>query len=104
MACIELGVSNTHQSAFAGLPFQLEVNTGFGILAKTYIDATIAFFGSSISAEAANSPEAASAKEQALAIVEETFVNVKNPKAEVERGFRFWDSVSRLASPREIRR
>lgn len=28
-----------------------------------------------------------------MAIVEETFFNVKNPRAEVERGFRFWDSV-----------
>ncbi len=29
-----------------------------------------------------------------MGIVEETFVNVKSPRAEVERGFRFWDAVS----------
>jgi len=75
------------------LPFQLEVNTGFGILAKTYIDATIAFFGGAVTADDADTPEAKSAKEQAMGIVEETFVNVKSPRAEVERGFRFWDSL-----------
>jgi hypothetical protein len=30
-------------------------------------------------------------------VVEETFVIVKTPKAEIERGFRFWDAVSRIA-------
>jgi hypothetical protein len=78
-----------------GLPFQLEVNTGFGILAKTYIDATIAFFGGTVTADDVDKQEAKSAKEQAMGIVEETFVNVKSPRAEVERGFRFWDSVGR---------
>ena len=34
----------------------------------------------------------------ALDICEETFPGVKNPKGEVERGFRFWDCVSTLDS------
>lgn len=34
------------------------------------------------------------AKEGALEICEETFEGIKNPRAEVERGFRFWDAVS----------
>jgi len=33
-------------------------------------------------------------KEMALELCEETFPGVKNPKQEVERGFRFWDIVS----------
>lgn len=90
------GVSRSHclnAPSPPGLPFQLEVNTGFGILAKTYIDATIAFFGGTLTAADIDKPEAKSAKEQAMGIVEETFVNVKSPRAEVERGFRFWDAV-----------
>ena len=38
--------------------------------------------------------DATEAKEAALDLVETTFVGVKNPKLEVERGFRFWDAVS----------
>ncbi|PBK59050.1 hypothetical protein ARMSODRAFT_78361 [Armillaria solidipes] len=53
------------------LPFQTEVNTGFGVLAK---------------AEGVKE-----AKMLALEICEETFPGVKYPKWEVERGFRFWD-------------
>jgi hypothetical protein len=34
-------------------------------------------------------------KELALEICEETFLGVKSPRLEVERGFRFWDVVSR---------
>ena len=30
--------------------------------------------------------------------LEETFQGVKNPKAEVERGFRFWDVVSAVSA------
>lgn len=42
--------------------------------------------------------DATEAKEAALELVENTFVGVKNPKLEVERGFRFWDAVSLSAS------
>jgi len=65
-----------------------------------YVDATIAFYQGMPEGD----PEAAevkAAKEQAFEVVEETFVIVKTPKAEIERGFRFWDAVStpiRLAS------
>lgn len=90
-------LSGRHQlmisSIIAGLPFQGEVNTGFGVLAKVYIDATIAFYQGMPEGD----PEAAevkAAKEQAFEVVEETFVIVKTPKAEIERGFRFWDAVS----------
>jgi hypothetical protein len=33
------------------------------------------------------------AKEEALGYVEVNFEGVKNPRQEVERGFRFWDAV-----------
>lgn len=87
-------------TTFTGLPFQSEVNTGFGILAKTYIDATIAFSEGGIKAGDEEKPESINAKDEAMRIVEETFTNVKSPRMEVERGFRFWDSVSRSCSSR----
>lgn len=76
------------------LPFQADSNTGFGVLAKTYLDATIAYNeGSPITEADAESEDAKDAKDAALEAVEETFTSVKNPRAEVERGFRFWDAV-----------
>jgi hypothetical protein len=76
-----------------GLPFQGEVNTGFGVLAKVYIDATIAFYQGMPEGEP-DQAEVKAAKEQAFEVIEETFVVVKTPKLEIERGFRFWDAVS----------
>lgn len=74
------------------LPFQADVNTGFGILGKVYLDALVMMYGQKI----VNSDDegVADAKESALEVCEETFSGVKNPRAEVERGFRFWDAVS----------
>lgn len=82
---------------FAGLPFQSETNTGFGILFKTYLDVTLFSYEGDeggINASNANSDAAKEAKGQALDFVEQSFENVKSPKLEVERGFRFWDTVS----------
>jgi hypothetical protein len=85
----------------AGLPFQTETNTGFGILFKTYLDVTLYQYQNAegvteetITSETANSPEAKSAKEDALEFVETNFSSVKLPRQEIERGFRFWDAVS----------
>jgi hypothetical protein len=76
------------------LPFQSDVNTGFGILAKVYLDATVVMYGLDRGPiRDANDEGVAEAKESALEVVEETFEGVKNPKLEVERGFRFWDVV-----------
>ncbi|KAF8331669.1 XPG I-region protein [Cantharellus anzutake] len=73
------------------LPFQADVNTGFGILAKVYLDALVAIYGGKIDG---SDPEGvADAKEAALEICDETFEGIKNPRAEVERGFRFWDAA-----------
>ena len=75
------------------LPFQTEVNTGFGVLAKVYLDALTHINGRQRVRDA-NAEGVREAKAVALDICEETFQGVKNPKAEVERGFRFWDVVS----------
>ena len=74
------------------LPFQTEVNTGFGVLAKVYLDA-LTHINNGTRVRDPNAPEVKVAKEMALDLCEETFPGVKYPKAEVERGFRFWDVV-----------
>lgn len=75
------------------MPFQNEVNTGFGILAKTYLDAATFHYGDTILPEDAESEAAVAAKKAARAFVADTFSSVKNPDSEIDRGFRFWDTV-----------
>ena len=77
------------------LPFQTEVNTGFGILAKVYLDA-LTHINNGARVRDPSAPGVQVAKEMALDLCEETFPGVKSPKLEVERGFRFWDLVSVL--------
>ncbi|CAL1715309.1 unnamed protein product [Somion occarium] len=72
------------------LPFQSEVNTGFGVLAKVYLDA-LTHINNRQRVRDPNAEGVKEAKAMALEICEETFPGVKNPKQEVERGFRFWD-------------
>lgn len=75
------------------LPFQTEVNTGFGVLAKVYLDA-LTHINKQQRVRDPNAEGVKEAKALALEICEETFPGVKGPKLEVERGFRFWDIVS----------
>jgi hypothetical protein len=72
------------------LPFQTEVNTGFGVLAKVYLDA-LTHINNGTRVRDPNAEGVKEAKAMALEICEETFPGVKTPKQEVERGFRFWD-------------
>jgi hypothetical protein len=74
------------------LPFQTEVNTGFGVLAKVYLDA-LTHINNGTRVQNPNAEGVKEAKAMALEICEETFPGVKSPKQEVERGFRFWDVV-----------
>lgn len=74
------------------LPFQSEVNTGFGVLAKVYLDALTHINGGTRVRDA-DAEGVAETKQIALEICNETFPGVKNPAQEVERGFRFWDLV-----------
>lgn len=79
------------------LPFQTEVNTGFGILAKVYLDALTHINGGQRVRDP-NGPGIKDAKSMALEICEDTFTGIKTPRLEVERGFRFWDVVSMFYS------
>ncbi|KAJ1306976.1 hypothetical protein OPQ81_007956 [Rhizoctonia solani] len=80
------------------LPFQQEVNTGYGILAKVYLDALVAINGGPVKSR--DDEGVQEAKDGAMELVEETFTGVKNPRSEVERGFRFWDAA--LAAIRNL--
>jgi hypothetical protein len=75
------------------LPFQGEVNTGFGVLAKVYLDA-LTHLNNQQRVRDPNAEGVREAKAMALEICEETFPGVKSPRMEVERGFRFWEVVS----------
>ncbi|KIJ11119.1 hypothetical protein PAXINDRAFT_40243, partial [Paxillus involutus ATCC 200175] len=72
------------------LPFQTEVNTGFGVLAKVYLD-TLTHLNNQTRVRDPHAEGVKEYKQMALEICEETFPGVKMPKHEVERGFRFWD-------------
>jgi hypothetical protein len=74
------------------LPFQSEVNTGFGVLAKVYLDA-LTHLNNQTRVLDPDAEGIRESKAMALEICEDTFPGVKNPKLEVERGFRFWDIV-----------
>lgn len=72
------------------LPFQNEVNTGFGVLAKVYLDA-LTHLNNQTRVQDPMAEGVHEYKQMALDICEDTFPGVKSPKSEVERGFRFWD-------------
>lgn len=95
------------------LPFQTDTNTGMGILFKAFGD-TVCHMAGGVDAVAragtgngSTSKEAGAAaatqaeraqvketKEQVLTLLQDAFPNVKNVRAELERGFRFWSLVS----------
>lgn len=74
------------------LPFQTDVNTGYGILIKVYLDGLVHLYGGRVVDKDAEGVD--EAKAEALDFCDETFVGVKSPRDEVARGFRFWDAVS----------
>ncbi|KAG8930683.1 hypothetical protein FRC02_003785 [Tulasnella sp. 418] len=73
------------------LPFQTDVNTGFGILAKVYLDGLVTLYGKAVTDP--NAEGVREAKDEALEFCDDTFEGVKYPRAEVKRGFRFWDAA-----------
>jgi hypothetical protein len=88
------------------LPFQSDTNTGMGVLFKAYSEALchVADGGLATVEKLARKEEeggatkaqraaVAEAKEKVIELLDEGFPNVKNVKAELERGFRFWNLV-----------
>ncbi|TIA87371.1 hypothetical protein E3P99_03205 [Wallemia hederae] len=75
------------------LPFQNDTNTGFGIFFKIYLDALTTFAEGNITEENKDSESVKEAKQSAMEILGDAIPNVKDPEAELLRGFRFWDAV-----------
>lgn len=93
------------------LPFQVDTNTGMGILFKAYGDAMCYMAGGvevvartakpenvDGSASKEERAQVTQAKDSVLGLLQDAFPNVKNVRAELERGFRFWELVSDSAS------
>lgn len=93
------------------LPFQADTNTGMGILFKAYGDTVCHMSGGIevVARTAKKEGEAGAAtrderetikdaKEQVLGLLQDAFPNVKNVRAELERGFRFWNLVRLLSA------
>lgn len=80
------------------LPFQNEANTGMGILFKGYADAMVchrAEIESDSSNEGVNKEDLLKElKEDILSGAQDGFPMVRDVRAELNRGFRFWDAVS----------
>ncbi|TRM65452.1 XPG I-region protein [Schizophyllum amplum] len=89
------------------LPFQNEVNTGFGVLVKVYLDALI-FMNNRTRVVDPNAEGVKEMKETALELCVDSFDCCKYPRQEVERGFRFWDvcltAVRQLHSEANVHR
>lgn len=73
------------------LPFQTDVNTGYGILIKVYLDGLVHLNDGPVVDPDAEGVR--TAKDEALEFCDDTFKGVKDPQGEVLRGFRFWDAV-----------
>ncbi|PWY97699.1 hypothetical protein BCV70DRAFT_202642 [Testicularia cyperi] len=75
------------------LPFQTDVNTGLGVVVKCYLDALYAFNEGPVTADDVGREAVVEAKRSVVGMVADTFVNVKDVRAELARGFRFWDAL-----------
>ncbi|BGP58978.1 hypothetical protein NBRC10512v2_000268 [Rhodotorula toruloides] len=97
---------NDYLGVAFSLPFQTDTNTGMGILFKAYGDAFTSMAGGlemvqrslvkdggegALSAEEKEKVRAA--KEEVLGLLQGAFTNVKSVRAELERGFRFWNLI-----------
>lgn len=75
------------------LPFQTDVNTGMGIVVKCYLDGLIAYHEGPVTADQAEDASVMEEKKGVLGMLDETFTNVKDVRAELGRAFRFWTAV-----------
>ncbi|CAG8453923.1 4770_t:CDS:10 [Acaulospora morrowiae] len=70
------------------LPFLNDVNTGLGIIVKTYLENVIAF-----SKEGDSKSVNSSHINDALKKIEDTFTACESAKSDLENGFLFWDEI-----------
>lgn len=75
------------------LPFQSLTSTGLGIVVKCYLEALLTFNNGVVEPGREKDEEVVEAREAVLAMLEGTFANVKDLRAELARGLRFWNAV-----------
>lgn len=75
------------------LPFQNLTSTGLGIVIKCYLEAFLTFNNGLVAPGTQADEDVVEAREAVLSMLEVTFANVKDIKAEVARGLRFWNAV-----------
>ncbi|KAK0551471.1 hypothetical protein OC846_002000 [Tilletia horrida] len=76
------------------LPFGADANTGLGIVVKCYIEGLLTMHdGQAVKSGEENSEEVKAEKEDIVDMLGQTFENVKDVRAELRRGFRFWDAL-----------
>ncbi len=75
------------------LPFQTDVNTGMGIVVKCYLDGLLAFHEGPVLPNQIDNDDVIEAKQSVLGMLDDTFANVKDVKAELGRSFRFWQAT-----------
>ncbi|KAL9936842.1 hypothetical protein V8E36_004077 [Tilletia maclaganii] len=76
------------------LPFGTDSNTGLGIMVKCYLEGLLTIHdGKAVEASEVGSAEVKAEKEAIVDMLAETFENVKDVRAELRRGFRFWEAL-----------
>ncbi|KAE8210682.1 hypothetical protein CF327_g5472 [Tilletia walkeri] len=74
------------------LPFGTDANTALGIMVKCYLEGLLTMHeGKAVGKEEMADEGVVGEKEAIVEMLGETFENVKDVKAELRRGFRFWD-------------
>lgn len=75
------------------LPFQTQTSTGLGIVIKCYLEALLTFNSGVVEAGKEMDEDVVEAREAVISMLEGTFANVKDVRAELTRGLRFWSAV-----------
>jgi hypothetical protein len=75
------------------LPFQSLTSTGLGIVVKCYLEALLTFNNGVVEPGKEKDEEVVEAREAVVEMLEGTFANVKDLRAELARGLRFWNAV-----------
>lgn len=75
------------------LPFQNLTSTGLGIVIKCYLEALLTFNNGVVEPGKEQDEDVVEAREAVISMLEGTFANVKDIRAELARGLRFWSAV-----------
>lgn len=86
------------------LPFSSLTSTGLGIVIKCYLEALLTFNNGPVAKGQEDDADVVEAREAVLGMLEGTFANIKDIRAEVARGFRFWAAIMQAVGVLEMER